>query len=143
VCGRGIIYPRYMDQKITINEQITNPNTESNFDHKILEMANICSLYIHSIYAPIVFYKNDLKVIPTISKQSLDNTPFIHFQITCNERDDGIIIGRSGATINAIRLLTHAYSKANLQGTPCVIEIKDHRQSKFNPMVGGSLYRRK
>jgi predicted RNA-binding protein YlqC (UPF0109 family) len=108
---------------------------DNNLSNDIISKAQECAEYILSIYRPLTFNPHNLS-IHTSLKDS-----YIHFQISSSERDDGILIGRSGATIQSIRLLIHAYSKANLQGTPCVLEVKDHRNSKYNPL-SGSLYRK-
>ncbi len=89
-----------------------------------------CTLYIKSIYEPICFYPQEL-----IVSYNLDNKDFITFTIECNERDDGVIIGRQGKTIQAIRLFTHAFSKTHLEGNPCIVQIKDHRNSRYNPFL--------
>ena len=85
-----------------------------------------CSEYIKFIYSKIVFYPEQLQV-------SFQEGDVLVFTITCNEKDDGIIIGKQGATIQSVRLFVHAYSKAKIQGIPCIIEVRDHRRSNYNP----------
>ena len=89
------------------------------------------SEYLLDIYTPLCFVPKELKV-SWAKKDTI-----VMFTVCGNEKDDGILIGKGGATINSIRLLLHAYSKANLSGIPCLIEVKDHRGSNYNPVLAG------
>lgn len=95
-----------------------------------------CAEYIRFIYSKIVFCPNELEVHYKVSE-------FVHFVIEGNERDDGVIIGRQGATIQSLRLFVHAYSKTNMDGRPCIVEVKDHQGSKYNPLTTKGIYSRR
>ena len=94
-----------------------------------------CADYIKNIYIKICFFPNELKVTFQIGE-------YIKFLIEGNERDDGVFIGRQGATIQAIRLLIYAYSKGHLEGRPCIVEVNDHRGSKYNQILSPHPYSR-
>jgi predicted RNA-binding protein YlqC (UPF0109 family) len=84
----------------------------------IEDIEKLCS-YIKSIYAPICFYPEEIKI--TYKRGEL-----LLLEIEANPKDDGILIGRRGSTIGAIRLLTMSYAKAVLGGVELLIRVRDH-----------------
>jgi len=105
-------------------------NSDQNEEHRTQLLAKVknCAEYIENIYRGICFYPDELEV-----KYKMHE--FAHFIIMGNKRDDGVLIGRSGSTIQSIRHFIHAYSKMHLEGLPCIVEVKDHGQSRYNPVT--------
>ena len=95
-----------------------------------------CSEYIKSIYSKIVFMPEELTVECKVGD-------FAHFVVRGNEKDDGVLIGRRGATIDSVRLFVHAFSKSKMEGRPCIVEVRDHMQSKFSPINPQSSFSRR
>lgn len=104
---------------------------ETEFD----KVCQDCADYIKFIYSKICFKPEKLNVRFTIGD-------FVHFIIEGDEADDGILIGRAGATVQSLRLFVHAFSKTNMEGRPCIVEVRDHRGSKYNPLSGDVHSRR-
>ena len=78
------------------------------------------SRYILDIYSPICFFPETLRI-------SLKVSDILEFLISGDPKDDGIIIGVGGATIQSVRLLVHAYVKANLGNILCFVKVQDHK----------------
>lgn len=107
--------------------------TETEFESVCQE----CADYIKTIYEKIVFFPNELNVNFAISDD------FVRFTIDGNSRDDGVVIGRQGATIQSLRLFIHAFSKTNMEGFPCIVSVKDHQGSKYNPINSNKFFTRR
>jgi len=95
-----------------------------------------CCEYIKFIYSPLCFHPEELEV--TYEKE--ENK--VVFKLDGNKKDDGILIGRGGGTAQSVRLLVHAYSKANLEGVECLVKIKDHAGSNFDPALAKKSFSR-